>query len=122
MMSESNKRVQRVERELLEALSQFLLHGVAETLPCFTSITAVVVNPNLRHARVFFRMVGEPEAAAVTQKILEKERSAFQREVALLMKNAKFTPVLSFEFGVVPQLSEIDALLENLHRRAHVNQ
>ncbi len=116
-MSQS-KRVQRVERELLETLSHHLLHSLGGALPCFASITAVEVTPNLRHAKVFFRLVGTDSEVKATTAMLEKERSHFQREAAGRLKDSKFTPVLRFEFGSVPQLDEVDQLFENLRRRS----
>lgn len=117
MTPTSSKRVQRVERELFEALSRYLLHGLAEELPCFASVTAVEVTPNLRHGKVFFRLVGESASTSAAEKILLAERSGFQREAAAILRDSKFTPVLKFEFGTVPHLDEVDQLFENLHRR-----
>ncbi len=117
-MTDRSNRVQRVERELLETLSQFLLHGLNEPLPCFASLTAVEVNPNLRHAKVFFRLVGEMKHVEQTQALLEQARHAFQREVARELK-MKFVPVLRFEFGKSERHDEVDLLLENLKRPKH---
>ena len=116
-MSERSNRVQRVERELFVTLSEFLVHGLAVELPCFVSITAVEVNPNLRHAKVFFRIVGEAAVAAEAKEILQGERHQFQREVARTLKT-KFCPVLRFEFGVVGKSDPIDDMLEKLKRPA----
>lgn len=114
-MSESNKRVQRVERELFETLSNFLIHGLGETLPCYASVTAVEVNSTLRHAKIFFRLIGDKPQVEAGQKILEKERGNFQREVAQKI-SAKFCPVLAFKFGVAEKRDEIDELFDNLRK------
>lgn len=110
-----NKRVQRVERELFETLSQHLIHDVADPLPCHATISAVEVSPDLRHARVFFRMVGSDPSIKKAQSILTEERHHFQKTVAKNLK-FKFCPVLRFEYGVAPKLDDIDELLENLRR------
>lgn len=117
MVSSNSKRVQRVERELFETLSHFLVHGLSESLPVLTSITAVEVNPNLRHARVFFRLVGSPDETRAAEELLTQKRHLFQREVAQTLKT-KFCPVLKFEFGVAAQASDIDILLAGLQRRS----
>src|SRR5437868_6463023 len=99
-MSDSrSKRVQRVERELFETLSSFLQHNISQALPCYASVTAVEVNPNLRHARVFFRLIGNAAETKAGEEILNKERHRFQREIAERLES-KFCPVLRFEFGV----------------------
>lgn len=112
-MTSDSKRVQRVQRELFETLSKFLLHDLREPLPSYASITAVEVSPDLRNAKVFFRIVGAD--AAETEEILESRRSAFQKHLASTVK-MKFCPVLKFEFGRVDQMDEVDLLLENLRR------
>ena len=112
-MESRSKRVQRVERQLFETLSNTLLHGLNEPLPCYASITAIEVTPDLRHAKVFFRLVGEPPTTDECRQTLTQARRIFQKKVADEL-NAKFCPVLKFEFGVAPQLDEVDELLEKL--------
>jgi len=112
-MLNRSTRVQRVESEILQILSHHLQH--MPPLPCYASITAVEANPDLRHARVYFRLVGQGEPVEVAQSLLTAERSKFQHQVAKQLKT-KFCPVLKFEFGVAPAGDEIDNLLENMRR------
>lgn len=115
MASDQSKRVQRVQRELFETLSSYLQTGMPIPLPCFASVSAVDVSPDLRSARVFFRLVGSDEQVKEAEALLQKERVQFQRKVTREVQ-LKFTPVLRFEFGVAPQLDEIDVLFENLNK------
>ncbi len=115
MTTSPSPRVKRIESEILQILSRHLLHGMKQPLPCYASITAVEVKPDLRSARVFFRLVGSVNPVNEAKEILASERSLFQKELARELKT-KFCPVLKFEFGVAPQLDEIDKLLENLRR------
>lgn len=118
-MSENrSKRVQRVERELFEVLSSFLIHGLAEPLPGYASVSAVEVTPDLRNARVFFRLVGGEDEVNATREVLQRQRGLFQKHVASTIA-MKFCPVLRFEFGVAPHLDEVDILLENLRKPRH---
>ena len=114
-MADRSTRVQRVERELLEPLSHFLLHDLSTPLPCYVSITAVEVSPDLRYARVFFRLVGKDSLTRQAEEVLAGLRGAFQKHVAKSI-DSKFCPVLKFEFGKVAQQDEIDVLLENLRK------
>lgn len=114
-MDDRSKRVQRVERELLEALSHALLHELNVPLPSYASISAVVVSPDLRNAKVYFRLVGEDKDAAATEKVLTAERKLFQKHVKEHLR-MRYTPVLKFEFGRAGKADEIDALLENLRK------
>lgn len=114
-MSDRSTRVQRVEKELFVTLSHFLLQGLATPLPCYTSITAVEVTPDLRHARVFFRLVGKESLTRKAEEVLAGLRGAFQNQVAKGL-DMKFCPTLKFEFGRVAQQDEIDVLLENMRK------
>ena len=115
MSDPRSKRVQRVERDLFETLSHYLLHGLNEPLPCHASVTAVEINPNLRHAKVFFRLIGDAKEVEAGKEVLLAERHAFQKEVAR-NTSSKFCPVLRFEFGTAEQRDEIDMLFENLRK------
>ena len=114
-MTSRPTRVQRVERELLELLTNYLLHSWGTPLPCYASITAVECSPDNRYARVFFRLVGSESVTRKAEEILAAGRGAFQKQVATGLK-LKFCPVLKFEFGRVAKMDDIDALLENLRK------
>lgn len=117
-MSGQSTRVSRVERELFEILSNFLLHSVGASLPTYASVTAVDVTPDLRSARVFFRLVGEAKLVEDTKQILSRERGLFQKQIARELK-MKFCPVLRFEYGVAPHLDDIDRMFEDLRKPKH---
>lgn len=112
---EKSTRVQRVESELFALLSQFLLHELSAPLPGYASITAVEVSPDLRHARVFFRLVGKDSITRRCEEELAGLRGVFQKHVAKNLK-LKFCPVLKFEFGRVEQQDDIDLLLEKMRK------
>jgi len=109
-------RVSRVDRELLQLSSDFVQNKMGETLPAFVSVTAVETSPDLRHAKVFFRIVGESEDQEQSEIILDEHRSLLQKEVAKNLK-MKFCPVLKFVYGRVDNVSEIDVMLANLKKR-----
>ncbi len=113
-MSDS-KRVERIQSEMLRILGSHLQNGLKQPLPCYASITAVEVHPDLRTAKVFFRLVGGQGVVDEARNILLEERSDFQKQVAAELKT-KFCPVLRFEFGVAPHMDEIDQMLANLRR------
>lgn len=106
-------RLQRVERELRELVSLYLQHELGEPLPAFASVTDVEVSPDIRHATIFFRLSGEPEAVEETKSILMDSRASMQKLVAKGLP-LKFCPVLKFEFGVSTKMDEVDELLWKL--------
>jgi ribosome-binding factor A len=115
LTNDRSTRVERVERELLQTLSNFLLHELNTPLPCYVSITAVEVSPDLRHARVFFRLVGKDKITRECEETLAGLRGLFQKHIAAAVK-MKFCPILKFEFGKVAQQDDIDVMLENLRK------
>jgi len=114
-MTESH-RVSRVERELFQLVSEFLQHHVPDVLPSFASVTAAEVSPDLKHAKIFFRLVGDQETCLETEGLLTDYRRDFQNHVAKNLKT-KFCPVLRFVFGRVEALDPIDEMLMNLKKR-----
>jgi ribosome-binding factor A len=115
MSQQGSTRAQRVERQLFESLSNFLVQDLSTPLPCYASITALEVSPDLRHARVFFRLVGSQDHTQEAEKMLTGLRGVFQKHVAQDLQ-LRFCPVLKFQFGRVAEQTEIDVLLENLHK------
>lgn len=112
-MVNRSTRVQRVESEMLQILATHLQH--MPPLPCYASITAVEAHPDLRHAKVFFRLVGQGAVVSEAEALLAAERPRFQNQMAKQLK-LKFCPILKFEFGVAPVGDDIDVLLENMRR------
>lgn len=109
----NSRRVARVERELFQIVSEFLQFELGEPMPAFVSVTAVEVSPDLKHARVYFRVVGEEEDQKISEEILADHRKNFQSVVAKKLKT-KFCPVLKFIFGRVEALDPVDQMLANL--------
>lgn len=106
-------RVARVERELFQLASQFLQLQMSEPLPAFASVTAAEVSPDLKHARIYIRIVGEKEDRDISEEILLEHRKSMQAEVAKKLK-MKFCPVLRFVFGHVESLDPVDHMLAQL--------
>lgn len=115
-MEARGTRVARFESEILQVLSQHLQNDMSRPLPCFASFTSVEAHSNLRHARIFVRLVGREEEAKEAEKILLGERSRFQKTLAREIP-ARFCPVLRFEFGrAAEEESEIDRLIRQMRK------
>lgn len=99
----------------MRLISRKLVQDMSQPLPGFVSVSNVSVQGNLRGARVFFRLVGEPGDTRVASEILERERPYFQKLVAQNLR-LKFCPVLKFEYGSALIMDETDRLLAELNR------
>lgn len=115
-MEARGTRVARFESEMLQVLSSHLQNEMSRPLPCFASFTSVEAHANLRHARVFVRLVGNAEEAGEAEKILLNERARFQKTLAREIPT-RFCPVLRFEFGLATaEESEIDRLIRQMRK------
>jgi ribosome-binding factor A len=111
----ASHRVARVERELFQLVSEHLQYEMAEPLPGFVSITAAEVSPDLKHAKIYFRLVGEKADQDEAKDILDDHRKSFQSHVARNLKT-KYCPVLKFVYGLVESADEVDVMLMNLKK------
>src|SRR5437868_13290823 len=105
--------MQRVERELFQSLTLFLQHEIISTLPSYAAITAVGISPDLRQAKVYFRLVGLPENLRRTEVLLSEQRGQFQKCVSKNL-SMKFCPSLRFVYGAASEPDAVDLLFENL--------
>jgi len=105
-----NKLLQEVLAEELERMS-----GDDERLQLAT-ITAVVVDPDLRHAKVLFDPGLEPGVTDEVAEALQEQRVRLQAAVARQVR-LKRTPQLSFlsDSGVTTG-SRVEEILREMHK------
>jgi ribosome-binding factor A len=90
-------RLRRVDEAVRQVLSDAVATDLKDPRIGFVTVTAVRTSPDLRHARVYVSVLGEP---AVREDSLEGLRSAhgfLQRRVAGEL-NLKNTPTLDFVY------------------------
>ena len=92
----TNKRMRRVDELLRRELGSLCERHVVSELKCLMTITQVKTAPDLRHARVFFSVLGDDEDWAAAQACLDQHRAALQSGIASAVK-LKYTPVLHFK-------------------------
>jgi ribosome-binding factor A len=101
-------RVQRVAAEIQAAVADLLLRGkIKDPRIGYITITGVEVSPDLRHARVFYSMLGTPEQRAETARGLLAAQGYVRREVSRVVK-LRVSPEVVFEFD--PSLDEGDKI------------
>lgn len=61
-MPGENRRIQRVEKELRHLVAGYFLTGLKDPLSCLSSVVGVKVSPDLRHAKVYVSLMGEPKS------------------------------------------------------------
>ena len=87
-------RMRKVNEQLREIIPEEV-GGLKDPRIGFVTITGVDTNPDLRHAIVYYTVLGTPEEVAETGAALQHAHSRFQRAIASQVR-MRYTPVLEF--------------------------
>jgi ribosome-binding factor A len=105
----------RVARRLQTEIARILLREVEDPLIRFVTITDVEVSPDLKHARVFFSVLGEgADDPLETLHGLRRARKFIQHRLAEDAE-LRFTPMLDFRYDATAQRAQrIEEILHQL--------
>jgi ribosome-binding factor A len=105
--------VQKLAREVLGETIQ----GLKDPRIGFTTVTAVKVTPDLRHARVFVSVLGSDAERAQTMKGLQSATSFLRAELGRQMR-LRYLPELVFELDTSPEVAQrVEQLLKKIHEQ-----
>lgn len=109
-----NQRLARIRKQLKEEVSDIIRREVRDPRIGFLTITDAEVSADLRHAKVFYTVLGDQAQVDRTQDALNSAsgliRSEFGQRVSL-----KFTPEISFHFdSSVQRAARIEELLNQI--------
>jgi ribosome-binding factor A len=91
----SYKREDQLAEVIGQELSDLMRTRMKDPRVGFTSITHVKVSPDLRHAKVYVSVMGEPEEQRETFKTLERASGFLRHELAQRL-TVRHTPDLEF--------------------------
>jgi ribosome-binding factor A len=91
------QRSNRVADAIREEVSALLRRGLKDPRIGFVTITGVEVSGDLRNAKVFYSVVGDPAKRAESQKGLDSATPYVQGEVGRRLR-IRNTPILEFRF------------------------
>lgn len=116
-----NKRVQRVERELRDIISSYMITQIGSEIEGLASITRVIVTRDLRSARVLvYNQAGE-KVAKQNAEVLQGHAHQINQQINDQIR-MKYTPKITFlvdtKFDEAMKVEEKLRLLE-LERRAN---
>jgi len=89
--------MRRVNEAVREVVSARLAEGLRDPRIGFVTVTSVDTSPDLRHARVYVSVLGDPEEREATMAGLESAHGVLQQSVARELR-LKHTPTLQFVF------------------------
>jgi ribosome-binding factor A len=90
-------RMRRVNEAVREVVSVRIAEGLRDPRIGFVTVTSVDTSPDLRHARVYVSVLGNPEEREATMAGLESAHGVLQQSVARELR-LKHTPTLQFVF------------------------
>ena len=90
-------RMRRVDEAVREVLSDAIAADIKDPRVGFVTVTAVQTSPDLRHAKVFVSVLGEPIERERTLAGLQSAHGFLQKRVARELR-IKNTPTLEFVY------------------------
>ncbi len=108
-----SRRSDRVADAIQEAIAGLLLRDIKDPRIGMVTLTGVRVSPDLRHARVFFSVLGDDAQRAQSLNGL-RSASGFIRTQLARRLNLRVAPDVTFEFDPsVEQAERVSRLLKS---------
>lgn len=98
-----SRRADRVADAVRHAIAELLVFEVKDPRIGMVTVTAVTISPDLRHARVFFSVLGDETKRAKTLAGLRSATGFIRAEIAHRLK-LRVAPEIAFEFD--PSIEE----------------
>jgi ribosome-binding factor A len=98
----TSDRMRRVNEAMREVLSAAITSELKDPRVGFVTVTAVETSPDLRHARVFVSVLGNPGERRRSLKAMDSARGFLQRRVGSELR-MKHTPQIQFVYDETPE-------------------
>lgn len=111
------KRTDRIAELIKQELASVLSKEARDPRIGFITITEVKISDDLKHARVFYSVLGDAATKEETAKGLAKASGFLQRDIASKL-NLRFTPRLSFALDAsLDEGLKIDTIIRKIHEQ-----
>lgn len=94
-MSEKSRRLKKVEKELRQIVSTYLVRMQSGASSNLVSVTNVVASPDLRRAKVYLSMLGADEVSEEVLETVQSHAPSIQREISKQLP-MKYCPKIVF--------------------------
>ena len=112
----ASQRQRKVQELLVQEISQIIRRELKDPHVGFVTITDAEVSPDLRHARVFYSVLGDQSQREETGKALNRAAGFIRGEFAR-RASMRYVPEIRFYFDAsVEQGARIHQLLEQVKR------
>ena len=110
------KRVERINRQILDILSDILIKNIDLSYKGFITFTSVDVAPDLRTAKVFYSVLSGKLSNSKIEVEINKKQKAFKKFMSPQL-SLRYTPDIRFVLDETLAYSEkIDKLLKNQNK------
>ena len=110
------KRIDRVNRQILDILSNILIKNIDLSYLGFITFTNVDVAPDLRTAKVFYSVLSGKLSVSKVDVEINKKQKAFKKFMSPQL-SLRYTPDIRFILDETLAYSEkIDSLLKNQNK------
>lgn len=110
------RRVARVEREIQQTVAQFLISGFKLPLPGLVTVSRVLMPGDLRTAKVYISVLGEPKDMDKAVEILQERSFEIQRFIGAELK-MRYCPKLTFlPDHNTEQVLKVERILQTLEQ------
>lgn len=93
--SEKSRRIQRVEKELRQIISAYLVREQSGSSEDIVTLTNLIVSPDLRHAKVYVAVIGSDKVSDETLASTQSHAYNIQKEISGQVR-MKFCPKVTF--------------------------
>lgn len=113
-MKTPTRRSEQVADQVRITVGELLLRELHDPRIGFTTITAVEMSPDLRHARIFVSVFGDAEARKKTMEGLEAAKGFIRRQLGRRLP-LRHTPEIAFEYDAsVEYGAHIEDVLQHI--------
>jgi ribosome-binding factor A len=111
----THNRPERVAQMVQELLGELFARGMRDPRIGLVTITGVKMSPDLREARVYWTVHGDPEQRKQTAKGLDNARGFLRREIGSQVK-LRVVPELQFTYDeAIDRGERIEQLIRKVH-------
>lgn len=113
----SAKRIQKINDQIMRELSSIIRSLKDSRIPLMTSIVAVETTNDLRYAKVYVSVMGEPEVQQDALSGLKNAAGFIRRELGKRIE-LRYTPELVFELDrSIEHGAHINRLLSDIFKK-----
>ncbi len=117
-----SRRTEQVAEAIKEKVSETIQRELKDPRLGFVTVTRVEVSPDLKHAKVFFSVMGDEQAKIESLEVLKRASSYVRRELAHKL-TIRYTPQLHFVFDAAMEHGDkIQRLLKQLEDEQKAQQ